>query len=130
MVPLKLENGVLHVAHRQDGDGKEKDAAALIYGIDPTRMPLVNIPEITDSGGNSGGDSSGGNGGGYFQGNGTESDGTPTVLLERNFARNSRVDVGDIRVERQHDAARLRAEHLVEHVLPREQWAGVGLPVG
>ena len=60
-------------------DGKEeKDETSSIFGIDPSRMPEVNIPEILGSDGS------------YFQGNGSG-----TVLVEWNFAGRVGIEVGD-----------------------------------
>ncbi len=39
VVPLNLENGVLHVAHRQDGDGNVLGELALLLGLEVTGEP-------------------------------------------------------------------------------------------
>lgn len=61
-----------------DKGGKEKEVAALVFGLDPVQRPTINMIELF-------GDDSR-----YFQGNGSG-----TILLERNFADTVGLEVGD-----------------------------------
>ncbi len=66
----------LHLSSRVEygRGGERRNVTAALVGIDPSRRPLVNIPQVME--------------GGHLEGNGT-------ALLERNFAKKVGLGVGD-----------------------------------